>query len=123
MQWNIKHYFENRILTKHSKSSHILHGIQIYVVDFVAFELRKCYFGDNNNLCSVNLRIFSSNEQLIICFFFFKNSKPQTVIKLTVVPCAPVVEVKIKRPDTKYQLGFSVQNGVVSIHDYFFIKI
>ena len=25
----------------------------------------------------------------------------------------PVVEVKIKRPDTKYQLGFSVQNGVV----------
>lgn len=30
------------------------------------------------------------------------------------VPCAPVVEVKIKRPDTKYQLGFSVQNGVVS---------
>jgi len=36
------------------------------------------------------------------------------VIKLTVVPCAPVVEVKIKRPDTKYQLGFSVQNGVVS---------
>lgn len=36
------------------------------------------------------------------------------MIKLTVVPCAPVVEVKIKRPDTKYQLGFSVQNGVVS---------
>jgi PDZ domain len=26
-----------------------------------------------------------------------------------------VVEVKIKRPDTKYQLGFSVQNGVVSL--------
>lgn len=37
------------------------------------------------------------------------------MVKLTVVPCAPVVEVKIKRPDTKYQLGFSVQNGVVSI--------
>ena len=35
------------------------------------------------------------------------------MVKLTVVPCAPVVEVKIKRPDTKYQLGFSVQNGVI----------
>ena len=45
-----------------------------------------------------------------------QNTKTQTVVKLTVVPCAPVVEVKIKRPDTKYQLGFSVQNGVVGIH-------
>jgi hypothetical protein len=46
-----------------------------------------------------------------------QNTKTQTVVKLTVVPCAPVVEVKIKRPDTKYQLGFSVQNGVVGAHD------
>jgi hypothetical protein len=45
-----------------------------------------------------------------------QNTKTQTVVKLTVVPCAPVVEVKIKRPDTKYQLGFSVQNGVVGIN-------
>lgn len=43
------------------------------------------------------------------------------MIKLTVVPCAPVVEVKIKRPDTKYQLGFSVQNGVVSDNTIYFI--
>jgi hypothetical protein len=50
---------------------------------------------------------------LSTCQNYIKNSKPQTVIKLTVVPCAPVVEVKIKRPDTKYQLGFSVQNGVI----------
>jgi len=54
------------------------------------------------------------NFNKLFLFYFLKNSKPQTVIKLTVVPCAPVVEVKIKRPDTKYQLGFSVQNGVVS---------
>lgn len=40
------------------------------------------------------------------------------MVKLTVVPCPPVVEVKIKRPDTKYQLGFSVQNGVVSCLSY-----
>lgn len=49
----------------------------------------------------------------------FQNTKTQTVVKLTVVPCAPVVEVKIKRPETKYQLGFSVQNGVVSLFDPF----
>ena len=45
----------------------------------------------------------------------FQTSKNQTVVKLTVVPCAPVVEVLIKRPDVKYQLGFSVQNGVVCV--------
>ncbi|CAB3380142.1 Hypothetical predicted protein [Cloeon dipterum] len=50
---------------------------------------------------------------LSTCQTYIKNSKNQTVVKLTVVPCPPVVEVKIKRPDTKYQLGFSVQNGVI----------
>ena len=47
-------------------------------------------------------------------FTLFQNTKNKTAVKLTAVSCAPVVEVKIKRPDTKYQLGFSVQNGVVS---------
>ena len=51
---------------------------------------------------------------LSTCQSYIKNTKNQTVVKFTVVPCAPVVEVKIKRPNTKYQLGFSVQNGVVS---------
>ncbi|CAL8086523.1 unnamed protein product [Orchesella dallaii] len=50
---------------------------------------------------------------LSTCQNYIKNTKSQTVVKLTVVPCPPVVEVKIKRPDTKYQLGFSVQNGVI----------
>ena len=36
-------------------------------------------------------------------------------MKLSVVPCPPVVEVLVKRPDVKYQLGFSVQNGVVCV--------
>ena len=52
----------------------------------------------------------------------FQNAKNKTAVKLTAVSCAPVVEVKIKRPDTKYQLGFSVQNGVV-IFLLFFISI
>ncbi|XP_055587749.1 uncharacterized protein LOC129740167 [Uranotaenia lowii] len=50
---------------------------------------------------------------LSTCQSYIKNTKNQTVVKFTVVPCAPVVEVKIKRPNTKYQLGFSVQNGVI----------
>ncbi|XP_054160445.1 uncharacterized protein LOC128958589 [Oppia nitens] len=50
---------------------------------------------------------------LSTCQNYIKNTKNQTVVKFTVVPCPPVVEVKIKRPDTKYQLGFSVQNGVI----------
>ncbi|XP_041761319.1 uncharacterized protein LOC121587969 isoform X1 [Anopheles merus] len=50
---------------------------------------------------------------LSTCQGYIKNTKNQTVVKFTVVPCAPVVEVKIRRPNTKYQLGFSVQNGVI----------
>uniref|UniRef100_A0A2M4A7N0 Putative pdz domain-containing protein n=1 Tax=Anopheles triannulatus TaxID=58253 RepID=A0A2M4A7N0_9DIPT len=50
---------------------------------------------------------------LSTCQTYIKNTKNQTAVKFTVVPCAPVVEVKIKRPNTKYQLGFSVQNGVI----------
>ncbi|XP_064609713.1 uncharacterized protein LOC135473760 isoform X2 [Liolophura sinensis] len=50
---------------------------------------------------------------LSACQNYIKAAKTQTVVKLTVVPCPPVVEVLIKRPDVKYQLGFSVQNGVI----------
>lgn len=48
----------------------------------------------------------------------FKNAKNMTLVRLVVVPCPPVVEVLIKRPDTKYQLGFSVQDGIVSDESY-----
>ncbi|XP_020712809.1 uncharacterized protein LOC101453910 isoform X3 [Ceratitis capitata] len=50
---------------------------------------------------------------LSTCQNYIRNAKNQTAVKFTVVPCPPVVEVKIKRPNTKYQLGFSVQNGVI----------
>ncbi|KAF0289608.1 Protein lin-10 [Amphibalanus amphitrite] len=50
---------------------------------------------------------------LASCQTYVKNARQATVVKLTVVPCPPVVEVRIRRPDTKYQLGFSVQNGVI----------
>ncbi|XP_064650638.1 uncharacterized protein LOC135502055 isoform X3 [Lineus longissimus] len=47
------------------------------------------------------------------CQNYIKAARNQTVVKLTIVQCPPVVEVCIKRPDVKYQLGFSVQNGVI----------
>lgn len=50
---------------------------------------------------------------LTACQTNIKNTKTQTAVKLTVVHTPPVVEVRIKRPDSKYQLGFSVQNGVI----------
>lgn len=92
--------------------------IAINGVSLVGLPLSTC-----QNYIKVLMNLFITlpfNLILINCFslLFLKNSKPQTVIKLTVVPCAPVVEVKIKRPDTKYQLGFSVQNGVVSNKSY-----
>lgn len=40
--------------------------------------------------------------------------KNQMQVKLNIVSCPPVTTVLIKRPDLKYQLGFSVQNGIVS---------
>lgn len=39
--------------------------------------------------------------------------KNLTAVRLCVVSRSPVVEVIIKRPERKYQLGFSVQNGVI----------
>jgi hypothetical protein len=51
---------------------------------------------------------------LAACQAQIKSTKHMTLVRLVVVPCPPVVEVLIKRPDTKYQLGFSVQDGIVS---------
>lgn len=48
------------------------------------------------------------------CQSHIKGTKNQTAVKFTMISCAPVIEVKIRRPDRKYQLGFSVQSGVVS---------
>lgn len=76
-------------------------------------KLTKPYLLPGDQIIAIN-GVSLVGLPLSTCQTYIKNSKNQTVVKLTVVPCAPVVEVKIKRPDTKYQLGFSVQNGVVS---------
>lgn len=48
------------------------------------------------------------------CRCALQGLKNQTQVKLNIVSCPPVTTVLIKRPDLKYQLGFSVQNGIVS---------
>lgn len=45
--------------------------------------------------------------------FFMQGLKNQCGIKLNIVRCPPVTTVLIRRPDLRYQLGFSVQNGIV----------
>ncbi|KAL7980331.1 hypothetical protein Chor_014660, partial [Crotalus horridus] len=52
---------------------------------------------------------------LATCQGIIKGLKNQTQVKLNIVSCPPVTTVLIKRPDLKYQLGFSVQNGIVSL--------
>ncbi|KAK1792205.1 hypothetical protein P4O66_012165 [Electrophorus voltai] len=42
-----------------------------------------------------------------------KGLKNQSRIKLNIVRCPPVTTVLIRRPDLRYQLGFSVQNGII----------
>ncbi|KAM7540096.1 hypothetical protein Aperf_G00000022650 [Anoplocephala perfoliata] len=68
---------------------------------------------------NIGNRIISINGQSLVglplatCQSFFKATKNQTAVKLVIVNCSPVVEVLIRRPDQKFQLGFSVQDGVI----------
>ncbi|XP_069758453.1 myotubularin-related protein 10 isoform X2 [Narcine bancroftii] len=50
---------------------------------------------------------------LATCQGIIKGLKNQVEVKLNIVSCPPVTTVLIKRPDLKYQLGFSVQNGII----------
>ncbi|XP_049638633.1 amyloid-beta A4 precursor protein-binding family A member 2 isoform X2 [Suncus etruscus] len=50
---------------------------------------------------------------LATCQGIIKGLKQHTQVRLSLVSCPPVTTVLIKRPDLKYQLGFSVQNGII----------
>ncbi|XP_074992007.1 amyloid-beta A4 precursor protein-binding family A member 1-like isoform X2 [Calonectris borealis] len=50
---------------------------------------------------------------LSTCQSIIKGLKNQAQVKLNVVRCPPVTTVLIRRPDLRYQLGFSVQNGII----------
>ena len=86
--------------------------LSIYLTLFLASKLSAIVFSEMQMTFESDLGNFVYNDVFFLCNF--QNTKNKTAVKLTAVSCAPVVEVKIKRPDTKYQLGFSVQNGVVS---------
>ncbi|XP_052556612.1 amyloid-beta A4 precursor protein-binding family A member 1 isoform X5 [Tympanuchus pallidicinctus] len=51
----------------------------------------------------------------MICHVFESEDglKNQARVKLNIVRCPPVTTVLIRRPDLRYQLGFSVQNGII----------
>ncbi|CAB4022683.1 Amyloid beta A4 precursor -binding family A member 1, partial, partial [Paramuricea clavata] len=50
---------------------------------------------------------------LLECQNIIKAQKYEERVAFKVVCCPPTVEISINRPDTKYQLGFSVQNGMI----------
>ncbi|CAH8592180.1 unnamed protein product [Heterobilharzia americana] len=50
---------------------------------------------------------------LLTCQQIIKNCRSCATVKLMVINCPPVVEVLIRRPNLNYQLGFSVQDGVI----------
>lgn len=45
---------------------------------------------------------------------YFQDLKSQKYVKLSIVHCPPVTMAIIRRPDPKFQLGFSVEDGIVS---------
>lgn len=46
--------------------------------------------------------------------FLSQDLKSQKYVKLSIVHCPPVTMAIIRRPDPKFQLGFSVEDGIVS---------
>ncbi|KAJ8252399.1 hypothetical protein COCON_G00217110 [Conger conger] len=68
---------------------------------------------------SIGDQIMSINNTSLVglplatCQGIIKGLKNQIQVKLNIVSCPPVTTVLIKRPDLKYQLGFSVQNGII----------
>ncbi|CAL8074136.1 unnamed protein product [Calicophoron daubneyi] len=65
-----------------------------------------------NHIMSVNGKSLVGLP-LASCQQILKGCRNQTSVQLTVVDCPPVVEVLIRRPSLNYQLGFSVQDGVI----------
>ncbi|XP_062417725.1 amyloid-beta A4 precursor protein-binding family A member 2 isoform X2 [Pungitius pungitius] len=68
---------------------------------------------------SIGDQIMSINNTSLVglplatCQGIIKGLKNQIQVKMNIVSCPPVTTVLIKRPDLKYQLGFSVQNGII----------
>jgi len=66
-------------------------------------------------LQAVQYVLYCANRCTAVSVCVLQATRSQTVVKLSVVSCPPVMEVVIRRPNVNYSLGFSVQNGVVSM--------
>ncbi|XP_016087328.1 amyloid beta A4 precursor protein-binding family A member 3-like isoform X2 [Sinocyclocheilus grahami] len=68
---------------------------------------------------SIGDRIMSVNGTSLVglpittCQSIIRDLKNLSIIKLSIVHCPPVTMAIIKRPDPKYQLGFSVEDGII----------
>ncbi|XP_026543612.1 amyloid-beta A4 precursor protein-binding family A member 3-like [Notechis scutatus] len=50
---------------------------------------------------------------LVSCQNIIRDMKNQTEVTLSIVHCPPVTTAIVRRPGTKYPLGFSVENGII----------
>uniref|UniRef100_A0A8D2LA17 Amyloid-beta A4 precursor protein-binding family A member 3 n=1 Tax=Varanus komodoensis TaxID=61221 RepID=A0A8D2LA17_VARKO len=68
---------------------------------------------------SIGDRIMSVNGTSLVglplasCQSIIRDLKNQTEVTLNVVHCPPVTTAIVRRPDTKYPLGFCVENGII----------
>uniref|UniRef100_A0A8C3Y6W9 Amyloid-beta A4 precursor protein-binding family A member 3 n=1 Tax=Catharus ustulatus TaxID=91951 RepID=A0A8C3Y6W9_CATUS len=68
---------------------------------------------------SIGDRLMSVNGTSLVglplgtCQTIIRELKHQTEVTLNIVHCPPVTTAVIRRPDSKYQLGFCVENGVI----------
>lgn len=68
---------------------------------------------------SIGDRVMSVNGVSLVglpiatCQGIIRDLKNQSEVKLRIVHCPPVTMAIIKRPDPKYQLGFSVEDGII----------
>ncbi|KAI1891832.1 hypothetical protein AGOR_G00147800 [Albula goreensis] len=68
---------------------------------------------------SIGDRVMSVNGTSLVglpittCHSIIRDLKNQAEVKLSIVHCPPVTMAIIKRPDPKYQLGFSVEDGII----------
>ncbi|KAJ3599929.1 hypothetical protein NHX12_033883 [Muraenolepis orangiensis] len=74
---------------------------------------------ERSGALSIGDRIMSVNGTSLVglpitsCQNIIRDLKNQTIVKLSIVHCPPVTMAIIKRPDPKYQLGFSVEDGII----------
>ncbi|XP_029356366.1 amyloid-beta A4 precursor protein-binding family A member 3 [Echeneis naucrates] len=68
---------------------------------------------------SIGDRIMSVNSTSLVglpittCQNIIRDLKSQKCVKLSIVHCPPVTMAIIRRPDPKFQLGFSVEDGII----------